>query len=124
MSFARGKLDRRISLYKQTAIACSDRSETGATNVNKTNSLDGFTRRADCWANYQPYTRKSGTLLEGGQFSADTIGVFTIAFRTDISFSDRIVFNGHPYDILSIDVAKNSLRNELQEVIAVWRNGT
>jgi head-tail adaptor len=109
-----------VSLYTLTATY----SETGASNADQSNSLAGYSKLADVWANYQPYTRKSGTNLEGGEFEGDTIGIFTIAYRSDLPTSGRILFNGHPYDILSKDVTKGSLRNEFLEIVAVWRKGT
>lgn len=120
MAWSRGKMDRRISLYSLNATY----DETGSSNAAATNSMTGYTKIADVWANYQPYTRKSGTQLEGGDYEGDTIGIFTLAYRSDIPFNGRLVFDGNPYDILSQDFSKTSLRNEILEIIAVWRKGT
>lgn len=81
-----GKLDQRITVQYETLSNDGYGGQTVA-----------LTDRVSLWANVAPL---AGRELEyGQQLESSNYVVFTIRYREDILFSDRIIYNGEQYNI-------------------------
>lgn len=104
-----GKLDRRISLQRKTAVPDPDTNE----NIETwTSYLTGVPASVE----YDRGTEQS----QGAILSAINYVYFTIRYRPGIKEEDRILFEGRIYDIQFI--AEPRRRQEIR-ITAVYRQG-
>jgi SPP1 family predicted phage head-tail adaptor len=101
-----GKLDRKITVLKRTASS----DAKGGLN-------EGFdVLVSDLPASHEPMTARD--VLRGGAVGADFDVVFHVRYRTDISESDRIRFDGKVFDIQSAQEAVKYGRRRWLEIRA------
>jgi SPP1 family predicted phage head-tail adaptor len=86
-----GKLDRRITIQ--------ERQKT--TNPANGEDLYGWVDVLSCAAEFVP--NRGQEFFAARQKQDESVGLFRIRHRPDIVAEMRIVFEGKPYDIISVD---------------------
>lgn len=84
-----GNLDKRVTLERR--IEADD--DTG-------DPVPTWTQYAQVWAHVAPTS--GGEVLAEGQIHAQRMTRFSIRYRTDVLPTDRIVFDGVPYNIEAV----------------------